>query len=268
MATATSADGTRVHWEVEGSGDIPVILLHGLGDSMAFWSRQRDAFAEQCRMLLVDVRGHGDSSLADNGDYSIAAMANDVMAAADAAGFTRAHVVGASLGGGLAFELAIAAPHLVSSLAIVNATPTARLGGWKGRALIGLRKLMARFLTPDKAAPAIAKRLFPDPSQAELRAEVVGRIGATDPTAYRRSLFALAEYDRADEARRIAVPTLFVHSEHDYTPLAWRQPFVDAMPDARLVQIDGAHHAVPMERPDAFNAVLADHLTRVATPAS
>jgi pimeloyl-ACP methyl ester carboxylesterase len=66
----------------------------------------------------------------------------------------------------------------------------------------------------------------------------------------------------------LGIPTLFIHSEHDYTPLAWRQPFVDAMPDARLVQIDGAHHAVPMECPDEFNAVLVDHLARLSASAS
>jgi pimeloyl-ACP methyl ester carboxylesterase len=268
MATATSADGTRIHWEVEGSGEVPVILLHGLGDSVEGWAAQRPALSEQCRLLLVDVRGHGDSALPADDDYSIAAMAADVRAAADAAGFDRAHVVGISMGGGVAIELAVQAPELVASLVIVNATPTARLGGWRGRALIGTRKLLARFLTPSQTASAAARRLFPDPDQEHLRQELVRRLGRNDPHAYRQSLFALAAWDRVDDAAQLSMPTLYVHSEHDYTPLAWRQPFVDAMPDARLVQIDGAHHAVPMERPDEFNAVLLDRLGQVSTSTS
>lgn len=265
MTTATSADGTRIHYEVVGNGDIPVILLHGLGDSTQGWAAQRDALTERCRLLLVDVRGHGRSDKPAE-DYSISAMAADVQAAAEAAGFERAHVVGLSMGGAVAFELALNVPDLVASLTIVNSGPTAKVGGWKGRAMIGMRKLMARFLTPDKAAPAIAKRLFPEPDQTHLRDEFVRRVSTNDPNAYKQSLFALARYDRAEDVSRLDVPTLFIHSEHDYTPLVWRQPFVDAMRDARLVQIDGAHHAVPVERPDEFNAVLLDHLT--GTPAA
>lgn len=266
MTAPTSTDGTRIHYEVEGSGNVPVILLHGLGDSTEGWAPQRDALTERCRLLLVDVRGHGRSDKPTDG-YSIAAMAADVKAAAEAAGFDRAHVAGLSLGGAVAFELALNTPHLVASLVIVNSGPTAKVGGWKGRVMIGLRKLMATFMTPDKTAPAIAKRVFPQPDQAELRDELVRRISANDPNAYRKSLFALARYDRAEDSRNLTVPTLFVHSEHDYVPLAWRKPFVDAMPNARLVQIDGAHHAVPMERPEEFNEVLLDHLTRVSASA-
>lgn len=264
MPTTDSSDGTRVHYEVAGSGDIPVVLLHGLGDSTAGWELQLDALGEHCRMLLVDVRGHGGSEHPTRrGAYSIAAMAADVAAAADAEGVRDAHVVGLSMGGAVAFEVAFQRPDLVASLVIVNSGPSARAGGWKGRAYIGLRKLMARVMTPAKGAPMIAGRLFPEPHQQDLRDEFVARVSANDPDAYRESLFALARYDRAADSRRLDVPTLFVHSEHDYSPLEWRQPFVDAMPDADLVQVDGAHHAVPAERPEEFNALLIERLRQV-----
>jgi len=267
MPMTTSADGTAIHYLVEGSGEVPLILLHGLGDGVECWAPQVEAFRDRCRILMVDVRGHGRSDK-QAPDYSIESMAADVRAAAAAADFDHAHVVGLSMGGGVAFALALATPDLVDSLVIVNSGPTAKVGGWKGKAIIGVRKLLARWMSPSKAAPMVAKRLFPDPDQVELRAEAVRRLGDNDPAAYRQSLFALARFDRELESRTLDVPTLFVHSEHDYTPLAWRQPYVDAMPNARLVQVDGAHHAVTAERPDAFNQILADHLAKVASTAA
>ncbi len=263
MPTTTSHDGATVNYAVDGTGSRQVILLHGLGDDLTSWQPQVDALADTCRILRLDVRGHGRSQRTV-ADYSITSMARDVLAAAEAAGFDRAHVVGISMGGGVAFEVAILAPDLVESLVIVNSTPTARVGGWKGRLALGVRQLMARFLTPAKAAPTIAGRLFPEPDQQDLRDEFVQRLSDNDPDAYRESLNALVAFDRADESRSIQAPTLFVHSEHDYTPLPWRQPFVDAMPDATLVQVDGAHHAVTAEKPEEFNRILADHLAGVA----
>lgn len=259
MPHLTRPDGTEVHHEVHGTGATNVVLIHGLGDDGTAWGAQLPALGSGFRVLTLDLRGHGRSSK-DANDHSIATMAADVLAVADEVGMDRAHVVGMSLGGGVAFEVAVQRPDFVTSLVIVNSTPTARVGGLVGRAALGVRQLMARMMTPAKAAPTVAGRLFPDPDQEELREEYTQRLADNDPDAYRASLNALVAFDRGEASRALTMPTLFVHSEHDYTPLKWRQPFVDAMPDATLVQIDGAHHAVPIEKPDAFNRVLLDHL--------
>jgi len=104
---------TSIHYRVEGQGE-PLVLIAGTGFDMSFWDPLMPAL-EEFRVLRVDNRGAGLSDCPDE-PYSIRAMADDVVAAVDAAGFESAHVYGASMGSLIAQDLAIRHPDRVRSL--------------------------------------------------------------------------------------------------------------------------------------------------------
>ena len=111
----------RIAWERHGAGP-PVLLIHGLGYARWGWEPVLPALAQRFDVLLFDNRGIGDSD-APTGPYSAAAMAADARQVLDEAGVGRAHVVGTSLGGMVAQELALSYPDRVDHLVLACTTP-------------------------------------------------------------------------------------------------------------------------------------------------
>ncbi len=111
-------NGVDLHHLQAGEGD-DVLLLCGLGDDVTAWNGQFHPFSERHRVTVVDNRGVGRSSLPD-GEFTVRDMASDAAALCDAIGIGPAHVMGFSMGGAIAQELAIARPELIRSLVIVG----------------------------------------------------------------------------------------------------------------------------------------------------
>jgi len=169
-------------------------------------------------------------------------------------------VVGLSMGGMIAFQLALDAPELVRTLVIVNSGPELVPRTPAERWAIRLRLATVRWLGLRRMAAVLAPRLFPGPELEAARREFVVRFAANDRAAYLASLRSLIGWRVTDRIGSIRAPTLVVASELDYTPPARKEAFVRLMPNAKLVVVPGTHHALPMERPAAFDAVLADWL--------
>jgi pimeloyl-ACP methyl ester carboxylesterase len=94
--TTPAPDGTAIAWSVHGSGD-PVVLVHGITESARCWDPVVERLTDTHSVITLDLRGHGESALADR--YDLEAMAGDVAAVIAAAGVSRPHLVGHSLGG-------------------------------------------------------------------------------------------------------------------------------------------------------------------------
>jgi 3-oxoadipate enol-lactonase len=130
-ATATSADGTRIAWAERGAGS-PLLLMHGLGYASWGWGPVLEPLTEHFCVLTFDNRGIGGSDRPP-GPYTARMLAEDGIAVLDAAGVERAHVVGTSLGGMAAQELALGWPERVERLVLACTTP----GGTRWGALLG-----------------------------------------------------------------------------------------------------------------------------------
>lgn len=258
MPEFTAGDGTRLHYLDQGEGEV-LLLIHGLGSSALDWEHQMAEFAARYRVIACDIRGHGQSAVPKDG-FSIQRFGRDQVELLDHLGIERAHVIGISMGGAVAFQVAGEIPQRVASLCIVNSGPTAKTRDPRMLLFIALRKLLARFGGPAKTAPKVAQALFPRADQAELRATFTDRVSRTDPVAYRKSLNALFAFDMEDRIGELAMPTLFLCAEHDYVPPQLKQTYVAAMPDAQLQVIPATRHALPLERPDLFNAALGQFL--------
>ncbi len=273
-AAATAVESRRVRvgdvelqCELQGSGD-PLLLIHGLGSSGLDWQPQVEHFRSLRRVVTIDLRGHGRSSR-PRGPYSIGLFAREVAAAMHELGIGRADVVGVSLGGMIAFQLAVDAPQLVKSLVIVNSGPYVPAATFKQRMPLYIRLFYIRLLGLPRMAAAIAKRLFPAPGQEELQRIFVERLSANDKNCYLASLKAIfAGWDLSAHLPDIRCPTLVVTADQDYTPVALKEAYVARMPEARLVVIPDSHHAVFMERPREFNAALEAFLVAGAPRSS
>ena len=113
MAYVVSS-GVKLFWEEEGSGE-PILMIMGLSFTLDMWFRVRPALSKRYRLILFDNRGVGRSET-PRGPYSIRQMAEDAVAVMNAAGVPSAYVMGASMGGMIAQELALRHPERVRAL--------------------------------------------------------------------------------------------------------------------------------------------------------
>ncbi len=255
-----SVDGTRLYYEETGTGP-PLLFVHGLGSSGRDWFAQVSHFADAYRVIRVDLRGHGRSQRS-HGPYHVATFARDVAVLLRTIDATPAHVVGLSMGGMVALQLAADAPRLVRCLVVVNATDDMRLQTWADVWFYVSRRLAVQLLGMRRVGDLIADRLFVKPDQEELREEFIRRWAENDKKGYLWSVDAIMGWSIEDRLASITAPTLLVSSEHDYTPVSEKNRMAAEMPRAELAVVEDTRHALPVERPDEFNGLLEDFLQK------
>lgn len=247
-------------YDLAGSGD-PVVLVHGLGSSARDWEAQLPALTPRFRVLTYDVRGHGKTSR-PRGPYSVAQFAADLAALMDHLGHKPAHVVGISMGGMIAFQLAVDRPDLVRSLTIVNSGPALVPHRLAEHAAVWSRIAITKLRGPAAMGGVLAPRLFPYPDQEALRKTFLEGWAENDKDAYYAALRAIIGWSVLDRIDRVRCPVLVIAADHDYTPVSAKEAYLRLLPGATLKVIADARHAVPVERPEAFNAALVEFLAR------
>ena len=253
-------EGIQLYYALQGREGQPVILfLHGLGSSAQDWAAQMDYFERDYRVLVADMRGHGQSDK-PRGPYTMRQFAADVIALLDHLKIDRVHGVGLSMGGMIAFQLAVDAPQRLRSMTIINSGPAVVPHTFKDRFAIWMRFWIVRYMGMRKMGETLAPRLFVDPDQAALRQRFIESWAANDPRAYQDAMRAIAGWSVEDRIGAITTPTLIISADHDYTPVAAKEAYIAKMPNATLKVIENAHHAVAVERPEAFNTVLDDFI--------
>ena len=250
----------RIAWERRGAG-FPLVLVQGLGYARWGWEPVVDLLADRFEVILFDNRGIGASE-APPGAYSAAEMAEDTRRVMDEAGVERAHLLGASLGGMIAQELALETPERVEKLVLVCTTP----GGSNSAPMPGQTvQLMAEAPTLE---PLVALRKFvenalaPDPPDDLVERILARRIEtAQPPSAWFSQASAGAAFDAWDRLPQLAVPTLVVHGTADVVvDPANAHLLVERIPDARLELFHGCGHLLFWEQPDRFVGVVGEFL--------
>ena len=234
----------KIAWDRRGNG-APLLLIHGLGYARWGWEPVLPELAEQFDVILFDNRGIGESD-APPGPYTVAEMAADAVQVLDEAGVARAHVVGTSLGGMIAQELALAYPERVDRLVLACTTP----GGQKAHPMPQVTvALMAEAATLE---PAVALRRFVEnalaPATVEAHPEIVEQImahrlaTAQQPAAWAAQASAGATFDAYDRLGGLAAPTLVQHGDEDVVVDPRNADLlVELLPDARLERVPGGH---------------------------
>lgn len=262
----TTVGDLSVYYEQHGSVGDPVLLIHGLGSSVEDWEPQVDALKGFFRVTAYDVRGHGRSAKPKE-SYSIKQFAVDAAQLITQLGTGPTHVIGLSMGGMIAFQLAADRPDLVKSLIIVNSGPEMILRTWKEKLAIAQRRMIVRMMGMRKWGEVLSTRLLPLPEHGALRATFVERWARNDKQAYLRALNALVGWSVSAKLPGITCPVLVVSADQDYTPVAWKKEYTSKMPHATLAVIAHSRHMMPVERPAAFHDVIIPFLAGQAVPA-
>ncbi len=244
-----------------------LVLLPSLGTTTALWDGvvaglRTDPRAAGLRVLRIDLPGHGASPAATE-PFTIAELADAVLAVVDEAGGGAFHVAGVSLGGAVALELGVAHPERV--LALVTSCSGVRIGtpdGWAERAASVRASGTASFVTGSASrwfAPGFLER---DATGAGARA--LTTLVDVDDESYARCAEALARFDRTADLGGLDAPTLAISGEHDaVTTPESLQALADAVPAGRHVSIAGASHLAVLEAPEVAAELIAEQLDAV-----
>lgn len=263
----SSVNGMQMYYELHGQeGKAVVLFIHGLGSSTQDWELQTPYFAGDYQVLLVDIRGHGRSGK-PAGPYSVRQFAQDVVMLLDQLKIDKAHVVGLSMGGMIAFQMAADYPERMLTMTIANSGPAVVARTLKERFAIWMRFFIVRLLGMQKMGETLAKRLFVRPEEEALRQTFIQRWAENDPRAYMDAMRGIVGWSVEDKISRMHVPTLVLASDQDYTPVAVKQAYVAQMPNATLKVLPDSHHAVAVERPELFNEAISGFIQSVTEPA-
>jgi aminoacrylate hydrolase len=263
--------GARLQYQRIGKGPA-VLLVQGVGVIGEGWRPQVEALSERFTVVSFDNRGIGGSTFGE-GKLSIEAMAADALAIMDAEHLEQFHVVGHSMGGVVAQELALRAPARVKSLSLLCTFACGKQGARPSMAMLvtGLRtrlgtRRMRRAAFLELVMPHELLQHHDRQALAEQLAPLFGHDLGDQPPVVMKQLGAMSRYDARPRLAELAsIPTLVVIGAQDRIA---RPPFgrelAAAIPGARLVELPGAGHGVPIHSPPVINQLLIEHLTAVA----
>lgn len=250
--------GARLYYEDTGQG-APLILLHGLGESAEYWEYQIPVFAKKYRVVALELPGFGRSERG-GGACSIARFAQEIWAVLESLGIHRFYLLGHSMGGAIAQQLTLDHPQAVIKLVLSNTVPAFKPMTLKQHVEVWYRQFVMRLLGPVRLARIGAQRMFPLESQQMLRAKSEARGMRNNGKNYLDALRALTQWSVLDRLREFTMPVLVLAAEHDYFSREDMLQFAHGLPRARFQLFSGAHHAMAMEIPDAFNAAIMKFL--------
>ncbi|SNT45429.1 3-oxoadipate enol-lactonase / 4-carboxymuconolactone decarboxylase [Rhodococcoides kyotonense] len=235
-----------------------VVLIGSLGSDRSMWNPQIHALTTVADVVAVDLRGHGGSP-APTGPYTVAELAEDVLAVLDSLGRERVHVVGLSLGGAVGQWLAVHRPKRVDSLTLL--CTSARFGepqGWSDRAAT------VRSSGTESLADAVIARWFTSEFDGDT-ATFRHMISSTPDEGYAACCEALAEWDNRADLATITTPTLVIAGEQDpaTTPEDMRI-LADGIPDSKFHVLSPAAHLANIEQAEQVSQLLVGHVTEAA----
>ncbi len=247
-----------LHYLIRGRGE-PLLLIHGLGGSGADWAFQVAALEKRFRVIVPDLPGSGHSPPPLD-EYTIAGCAAALWSLLDHLGVTRTNIIGFSLGGAVALEMATLRPASVPRLGLINSLATYRPDDWRKWLEAHLSALLVRLLGMRRAAWLLALRLFPEPWQRAIRTRAAAVVGAVPVSAYLGLGLALARWAIVDRLGGLTSRILMIAAEHDFTPLAEKRALA-AQLKADFVVVRGSRHGTPFDSIEATNASLLALLT-------
>lgn len=262
----TRVDDLEVVWDVAGPGDgEPVLMINGLGVARGSWHLQVPALAERYRVSTYDNRDVGETGPGDQlAPYGIERFARDAAGLIETLQTGPVHVIGASMGGATAQELALARPDLVRSVQIVCSWSWA--DPWLAE-LIG--QWNAMYATMGALAWArnswlwvFTHRWHRDSERmATLAQDVASDLHPQTPEMFARQCRAAIDFDARDRLGSIAAPTHVIAGAEDiYIPPRFAEEIAAAIPGATLTILPEVGHGMFWETPEVFNSALLTFL--------
>lgn len=256
--------GDHVEMEYSLSGvdnEDTLLFVHGLGSNLRQFEMQQQYFAKNYRVLLISLRGHGNSSAPVNptqADYSVREMARDVQALLAHLGINKVHFVGNSMGGLVGYELLEINGGLLSSLTTFGTTARLHTSPFTHRMLL----TMMRFLGPKGIAWLVGISASKDKA---VRTRLKPMYEMVSKNALELITMNIADYDYMDTICRHDIPMMLIRGGKDKEINKNLGPVLEIMgnkPYFELVEMTNAGHFANMEKPSDFNEILKRFLLK------
>lgn len=259
-----------VVWDAAGAPNAdPVLMINGLGAARAGWALQVPALAEHFRVFTFDNRDVGETGAGRLESYSIGQCALDAIGLVETLELGPVHVIGASMGGAIAQEFALARPDLTKTLQIVCSWPRTDpylaelVQGWSDMFSVLGRESWAR----NTWLWVYTYRWFTNPANLADAA----RLTAADPFPQSADMFArqckaVLGFNALDRLHQIAAPTQVIAGAEDVlTPPRYSEEIVSKVPGASYVLLSDVGHGMFWEATDRFNAILLQFMMNSRT---
>jgi pimeloyl-ACP methyl ester carboxylesterase len=242
--TYAPVNGLQLYYEIRGTGR-PLVLLHGgLLTSELSFGPLLDSLAAGRQVIAVELQGHGHT--ADTGRaMTIEALAGDVVALLDHLGIDEADLFGFSLGGLVAYAVALGAPARVGKLIVASADP---------------------FRPPGRESVPLDEERLPTAADFQAMRDAYDAV-APDPAhfdefAARTSAMVHEFPGWTDELRSLRIPILLIFGDRDFSPLPDVIETFELLPDAQLAVLPGTTHVGVTRRPDQVLALITPFLEK------
>jgi pimeloyl-ACP methyl ester carboxylesterase len=237
-----------------------VTFVHGAGGSSSIWYKQIKAFAEHFNVLLIDLRGHGQSQKGDNKVYTFKEISSDVIEVLDHLKLQRSHFVGISLGTIIIREISEAYPERVKNLVLGGAILNFNL---QGKILMRLGDWFKTLLPYMLLYKLFAFVILPRKNHHEARSLFVNEAKKLAQKEFVRWYKLTASVNRVLKIHRdrpVNAPTLYIMGSEDYMFLEPIRDVIKSQKKAILEIVDNCGHVVNVEQPQVFNKIVLNYL--------
>ena len=255
-----TARGVKLHCLQQGDGDELIVFLHAVGGDSRSWMPQMERFQQRYTCISFDMQGHGRSIPGADTSACMNDFAIDTIDLIAASGYSKAHLVGLSMGGVVALAVLDKAPDLVQSLVLANS--------WykyhEASARIQFMEERLSRMSLAQSSRELIPGLFGDGADPSVVEAMIESEGSKNKDYFLESWRSMFEVDFTSLLQRVYVPTLLIGgSKDEVTPLdPLLTGFKQAVPTARIVEIEAAGHFSNLDHPVEFNSHLAIHLRR------
>jgi 3-oxoadipate enol-lactonase len=246
----------KLYYEDYGA-KAPLIFLHGLMGSSENWKPQVDYFKDRRRVIVVDLRGHGQSDK-PQGKYSIKQFSEDVFSFMKDLGIEKAVIAGHSMGGTIALRFALDHKEMVEKLILIDTGARTPFGK---KLLVSVSKIILRISYKTFVKIYLSGYTFSKGYSKSKIEEARERVLKTPKHVVDSCFSTVKEFDVTSELGNIQVPTLIIHgSEDKQQPLSQAKYMKERIANSELVLLEGIGHATIVEAPERVGEAIEEFI--------
>ncbi|MFQ5999697.1 MAG: alpha/beta fold hydrolase [Candidatus Bathyarchaeia archaeon] len=252
-------NGVNIFYEITGEGPA-LALLHGWTGNHKLWKEQVPVFSKNYTVIMVDHRGHGESDKPRTG-YSIQVFADDLHRVLDKLGISKTFIVGHSMGGMIAQKFYLSYPDKVRALILADTTSH----GTGGTISFEEAGVLVQTLGFQSAVEQFfAETFFAEGTSEEIINWAKSEVLKTPQYVVEEGAKAMSQFDTTDRLSEIEVPTLIIHGDQDLAiSVEKAKTLHEKIPNSKLKIIRGSGHFILLEKPDEFNKIVLEFLSKL-----
>ncbi len=249
-----TSDGVRIKYETEGEG-LPIIFVHGWAASRNFWYNQVERFSPIYKVVVYDLRGHGDSDKPSPGDYSLDRLVKDHIELCQHLNLSRLTVVGHSLGSLIALKSYFKLSHQVEKLVLVSpplhTVKASRLQATLLKLVLGSELISRLLITPFLFGPKADKEIVKFVRSESAKASKYALVECLRNTSYPNLLHDLSS---------VNIPVLVFYGQYEKLVSKREMEQLSKVENIKIIVLRDSGHNLMLEKPSEFNKMLKEFL--------